>query len=113
MNSKYKTLPKEKRKKILLMSDDLRGFSGVGVVSKAIVLGTIHRFDWVEIGALLNHPDKGKLIDMSDFVQKETGIQDASLKIYPYDSYGNQTLVRQIIEMEKPDAILPYTDPRS
>ena len=33
-------------KKILLLSDDLRLSSGVGTMSKEIVFGTIHKYDW-------------------------------------------------------------------
>ena len=49
---------------------------------------------------------------MNDTTRKETGIEDASLKIYPISGYGNQELLRQVMNIEKPDAILHYTDPR-
>ena len=100
------------KKKILLLSDDLRMTSGVGTMSKEIVLGTIDRFDWVQIGGAIKHPDNGKVFDMNSSIREETGIQDASLKIYPVDGYGSQELLRQLIKIEKPDAILHYTDPR-
>ena len=35
------------KKKILLLSDDLRMNSGVGTMSKEFVLGTLHHYDWV------------------------------------------------------------------
>mgnify|MGYP003145956109 CR=1 FL=1 len=35
------------KKKILLMSDDLRMHSGVATVSKDIVLETLNEYDWV------------------------------------------------------------------
>ena len=35
-----KTTPKREKKKILLLSDDLRMSSGVGTMSREIVLGT-------------------------------------------------------------------------
>ena len=38
------------KKKILLLSDDLRMSSGVGTMSKEFVLGTIHHFDWFHGG---------------------------------------------------------------
>jgi len=101
-----------KKKKILLLSDDLRMSSGVGTVSKNFVLGTIDKYDWVQAGGAIKHPEEGKVVDMNDSVRKETGIQDASLKIYPISGYGNQELLRQLMSMEKPDAILHYTDPR-
>ena len=100
------------KKKILLLSDDLRMSSGVGTMSKEFVVGTLHRYDWVQIGGAIKHPEAGKVVDMNETVRKETGIQDASLKIYPIDGYGNSSILRQIMEVEKPDAILHYTDPR-
>ena len=101
-----------KKKKILLMSDDLRMHSGVATVSKDIVMGTIDKYDWVQIGGAINHPDQGKVMDMNEAVRKETGIKDAALKIYPCSGYGNPNLLREILEIENPDAILHYTDPR-
>ena len=100
------------KKKILLLSDDLRMSSGVGTVSKNFVLGTLDKYDWVQAGGAIKHPEEGKVVDMNESVRKETGIEDASLKIYPISGYGNQELLRQLMNMEKPDAILHYTDPR-
>ena len=100
------------KKKILLLSDDLRMSSGVGTVSKNFVLGTIDKYDWVQAGGAIKHPEQGKVVDMNDSIREETGIEDASLKIYPISGYGNQELVRNLINIEKPDAILHYTDPR-
>jgi len=100
------------KKKILLLSDDLRMSSGVGTVSKNFVLGTLDKYDWVQAGGAIKHPEEGNVVDMNDSVRKETGIKDASLKIYPISGYGNQELLRQLMNVEKPDAILHYTDPR-
>ena len=99
------------KKKILLMSDDLRMHSGVATVSKDIVLETINEYDWVQLGGAIQHPEKGKVIDMRHGLQ-EWGYEDGYLKIYPVDGYGNEDLLREIIQIEKPDAILHYTDPR-
>ena len=68
-----------KKKKILLLSDDMRLHSGVGTISKEIVIGTSHIFDWVQIGGAINHPDKGKRFDMSEDVNKEAGIDNANV----------------------------------
>ena len=100
------------KKKILLMSDDLRMSSGVGTMSREIVLGTLHHYDWVQIGGAIKHPEDGKVVDMNDSVRKELGIKDADLKIYPVSGYGNEELVRYMMVHEKVDAILHYTDPR-
>ena len=101
-----------KKKKILLLSDDLRMSSGIATMSKALVMGTIDKYDWFQIGAAINHPDKGKVLDLSDDTRKRTGIEDASLKIIPWDGYGNADMLRQIMNTERPDAILHFTDPR-
>lgn len=105
-------IPKEKRKLILLLSDDLRTTSGVATISKEIVLGTCHYFNWFQIGAAIKHPDKGKLIDINTAVSEETGVPDPSIRIMPNDGYGDQQLIREIMQIERPDAILLYTDPR-
>ena len=101
-----------KKKKILLLSDDLRMHSGIATQSKEFVMGTLHKYDWVQLGGAVKHPEEGKLIDMSQAVKNEYGIDDAYLKIYPVSGYGNPNLLRQIMETEKPDAILHFTDPR-
>ena len=100
------------KKKIMLLSDDLRMSSGVGTVSKNFVLGTMDKYDWVQVGGAIKHPEQGKVVDMNDSIRKETGVEDAYLKIYPISGYGNQEILRGITNIEKPDAILHYTDPR-
>mgnify|MGYP003118103956 CR=1 FL=1 len=100
------------KKKILLLADDLRMSSGVGTMSKEFVLGTLHHYDWVQIGGAIKHPDTGKIINMDESVRNDTGVKDASLTIYPTNGYGSQELVRELMDREKPDAILHYTDPR-
>ncbi len=109
---KLTKVSENKKKKIILLSDDLRMSSGVGTMSREIVMGTLDEYDWVQVGGAIQHPDKGKVFDMNENVRKETGIEDASLKIYPVDGYGNEKLLRELIQIEKPDAIMIYTDPR-
>jgi glycosyltransferase involved in cell wall biosynthesis len=100
------------KKKILLLSDDLRMASGIANVSKQLVLGTVDKYDWVQLGAAIKHPDAGKVFDLNDSVRESTGVKDASVKIYPSDGYGNPDIIRQLLMIEKPDAILHFTDPR-
>jgi len=102
----------DSKKRILLMSDDLRMHSGIATQSKEFVMGTLHHYEWVQIAGAVKHPDEGKIIDMNDAVRAETGIKDAYLKIYPVSGYGNPDVLRQVIDMEKPDAIMHFTDPR-
>ena len=100
------------KKKILLLSDDLRMTSGIANVSKQLVLGTVDKYDWVQLGAAIKHPEAGKVLDLNDSVREQTGVKDALVKIYPSDGYGNPDIIRQLLMIEKPDAILHFTDPR-
>lgn len=86
--------------------------SGIATMSKEFVLGTIHKYDWFQVGSAINHPDQGKILDISEDARNVTGVSDASLKILPWNGYGNADLLRQLINVEKPDAILHFTDPR-
>lgn len=111
-NNKEGWIPKDKRKTILLLSDDMRMTSGVGVMSKEIVCKTAHRYNWIQLGAAVQHPEQGKLFDMSDAVAQETGVPDASVKLYPFTGYGNPETLRYLMMTERPDAVLHFTDPR-
>ena len=105
-------LSKPKKKKILLLGDDLRLPSGIGTISKEIVLNTVSEYDWVQLGAAMSHPDKGKAFDVSNDVAKESGVEDANVKIIANDGYGDKNILFTILHSEKPDAILHFTDPR-
>ncbi len=100
------------KKKILLLSDDLRMHSGIATMSREFVLGTLNHYDWAQIAGAIKHPDEGKIVDMKESLEKEKGIKDCYLRLYPTSGYGNQDLLRQVMQIEKPDAILHYTDPR-
>ena len=101
-----------KKKKILLLSDDLRMHSGIATQAKEFVMGTLDKYDWVQIGGAVKHPEEGKVIDMSQAVKNEYGIDNAYLKVYPISGYGNPQILRQLLEIEQPDAIMHFTDPR-
>ena len=103
---------KPTKKKILLLSDDLRMHSGIGTMSREFVRGTCHKYDWVQLGGAIKHPEAGNIVDISDDLRKVTGVQDAKCKIYPIDGYGTQDIIRELLEIEKPDAIMHFTDPR-
>ena len=104
--------PTSKKKKILLLSDDLRMHSGIGTVSREFVRGTVSEFDWIQIGGAIKHPDAGQRIDISADIAQQTGVEDASVMLYPVSGYGDAELVRYLLETEKPDAIMHFTDPR-
>ena len=105
-------IPKDQRKKILLITDDIRLPSGVGGVGKDIIINTCHHYNWVNIGGAVKHPDAGKRFDLSSDTNKESGISDSSITIYPTSGYGDPILLRNLISIENPDAIMLITDPR-
>jgi glycosyltransferase involved in cell wall biosynthesis len=103
------------KKKILLLGDDIRLHSGVGTMSKEIVMGTLHKYDWVQLGGAIKHPEEGKgFIDLSknEDTIKESGISDGYIKVLPVSGYGDPDILRDVINIEKPDAIMHFTDPR-
>ena len=65
------------KRKILLMSDDLRMHSGIATQSKEFVMGTLNHYEWVQLAGAVKHPEQGKIIDMNEAVRAETGIKDA------------------------------------
>ena len=112
MKDKFGYLPPEQRKKILLITDDIRVPSGIGTVGREIVTHTAQHFNWVNIGGAINHPDQGKRFDLSQATNESSGLTDSSVILYPVHEYGNPDLLRQLIQIEKPDAIMLITDPR-
>jgi glycosyltransferase involved in cell wall biosynthesis len=112
MNNSFEYLPLEQRKKILLICDDIRVHSGVATVGREIVVHTAHHFNWVNIAGSINHPEQGKRLDLSKSTDDAAGITGSSVILYPTNDYGGPDLLRQIIKMEKPDAIMLITDPR-
>ena len=105
-------VPKDQRKKILLMCDDMRTNSGIGTIAKEIVIHTAHHYNWVQVGAAIEHPEQGKRLDISEETNKLAEIPDSSVTIYPNNGYGSPDLIRQLLHQEKPDAIFIFTDPR-
>ena len=103
---------KPKKKKILLLADDFRLPSGIGTISREIIFNTVHHYDWVQLGGALKHPEAGQAFDLSDQVAKETGIEDASVKIIPWNGYGDRNILMALLNNERPDAIFHFTDPR-
>ena len=112
MNKDFKHIPKDKRKKILLISDDVRVHSGVATIAKEIVIHTAHHYNWVQIAGSINHPEKGKRLDLSKNTNELAKIDDSDVVLYPVDGYGNPQLLRNILRAENPDALFLITDPR-
>lgn len=112
MREKLRYVKKEDRKKILLLCDDIRMHSGIATMAREIVIGTAHHYNWLNLGAAINHPEAGKGIDMSHDVNTITGLVDSSVRVLPNNGYGDAMQIRGLLEQEKPDAIFIFTDPR-
>lgn len=105
-------IPKAERKTILFLADDCRLPSGIGTMTRELIVGNAHAYNFVHLGAAINHPDIGKIFDLSSEINKEIGIDDSSVLLYPYNGYGDPDIVRMLIERHKVDAIVHFTDPR-
>jgi len=105
-------IPKKDRKKILLITDDIRVHSGVAQVGRETILNTCHRYNWAQIAGAVEHPEQGKQVIMDNDVAKESEVLDASVSLYPAAGYGDMDLLRTVIKRENPDAIMLITDPR-
>lgn len=105
-------IPQKDRKKIILLCDDLRMHSGIATMAREFVTGTAHRYNWVQMAGSVQHPEKGKILNLDGATNAATGLTDAYVRLYPVDGYGNAELLNEVIGMEKPDALLHFTDPR-
>jgi glycosyltransferase involved in cell wall biosynthesis len=112
MPNKFQYIPQNERKKILLITDDIRFPSGVGSMGKEIILHTAHHFNWVNLGGAVNHPEQGKRFDLSPETNKLMGIDDSYVHIIANTGYGSADQIRTILKSEKFDAIFLITDPR-
>lgn len=105
-------IKKKDRKTILFLADDMRLPSGIGTMTKELIVGNAHRYNFVQVGGAIQHPEAGKILDLSADVNKEVDITDSSVILYPYNGYGDPDLVRMLIKKHNIDAIVHFTDPR-
>ena len=112
VSNKFSYLPQNQRKKILLICDDIRVHSGIATIAKEMVINTSQHFNWVQMAGAIKHPDQGKRFDLSEDTNKISEINDSSVILYPVENYGNPDILRTLIDQEKPDAIMLFTDPR-
>jgi hypothetical protein len=105
-------IPQAQRKKIILLCDDLRMHSGIATVAREFVTGLAHKYNWAQIAGSVQHPEKGKILNLDSAVNTMAGIQDSYVRLYPVDGYGNPDILNEVIKLEKPDVLLHFTDPR-
>ena len=107
-----KVIKQKDRKKIIMLADDIRMHSGVAGMAREIVMGTAHKYNWFNVGAAVNHPEVGKVLDISADVNKQLDLTDSWVRVMPANGYGDPMLLRNVIKAEKPDALFIFTDPR-
>lgn len=112
MSKEISYIKKEDRKKILLLCDDIRMHSGIATMAREFVVRSAGHYNWINLGAAINHPEKGKTLDISQDINKRLEIDDASVMVIPNNGYGDAQTVRDLITQHKPDAIFIFTDPR-
>ncbi len=90
------------KKKLLIISDDLRSTSGVGMQTRFLVeaLVSTGKYTVRQIGAALKHQSH-----KVEWVHPE-------IAILPVDGFGDPDMLRRILATEKPDALIIFTDPR-
>lgn len=95
------------KKKILWISDHPLVPSGVGTQSKYVIEGLLKtgKYRFVCLGGGMSHPDY-----RPQKVAPELYGDD--WLIFPVNGYGDKKVLRQILQNEKPDAMVIFTDPR-
>lgn len=112
MTSNKDYIKKEDRKTILLLCDDIRMHSGIATMARELVVNSVHKYNWVQLGGAINHPEAGKVFDLSKSVVDERGAKDPSVIVMPWNGYGEPGIVRELMKKYKPDGIMIFTDPR-
>lgn len=96
-----------KKMKILMLCDHPLVPSGVGTQAKYVIEGLLKtgKYKFVVFGGAIRHPDYTP--------QKvEPDKYGDDFIIFPVDGYGDKQRLRDILRIEKPDAMLMFTDPR-
>jgi glycosyltransferase involved in cell wall biosynthesis len=93
------------KKKILTISDHPLSPSGVGTQTRYFIEALLKtgRYSFVSIGAAIKHKNY-QPIKVDPYGDDWT--------IYPLDGYGNEEVIRSILQKERPDALWFMTDPR-
>lgn len=92
----------QEKYKILFLSDHPLAPSGVGVQARILIeqLITTGRYTFRCLGGAMYHEKKDTVAVNPDFIIK------------PVEGFGTPDLLRQLLYVEKPDAVFLFTDPR-
>lgn len=93
--------------KILMLCDHPLVPSGVGTQARYLIEGLLEtgKFKFTVFGGAMKHPDYRRQ-NVSPEKYGEDWI------IYPVDGYGDKDKMREALRVERPDAVLLFTDPR-
>ena len=93
------------KKKILVISDHPLSPSGVGTQTKYFIEALLKtdRYKFVCLGGAVKH---------NDYRPQRIDPYNDDWIIYPVDGYGNDEMIRSILQKERPDALWFMTDPR-
>ncbi len=96
---------KLKKMKILTISDHPLSTSGVGTQTRYMIehLLKTGKYEIISLAGAVKH---------TDYRPQKTNEWGDDWSIYPVDGYGNQEILRAIIQKHKPDALWFMTDPR-
>ncbi len=98
-------MTEKKKWKVITISDHPLVSSGVGTQTKYILEGLLAtgRYSFRSLGGAIKHEDyrPQKITDYGD-----------DWMIFPINGYGDENLLREMIDEERPDAIWFMTDPR-
>jgi len=91
-----------KRIKVLFVTDDIRLKSGVGIQAYLLMKGLLRTGDYELVSIA------GSLIQ-----QNPNPVNFEGVRLYPTgDGYGNPQLLRAVIQKERPDITVLFSDPR-
>lgn len=77
-----------------------------------IVKNTLNEFNWIHVSPETLPDSELRKLDMSNTFAEMTGVSDASVFIFPYQNFGDISLLRLLIHKEAIDGILIFHDPR-
>lgn len=98
----------EKRIKVLLLSDHPMVPSGVGTQARYVIEGLLatNKYKFVVFGGAIRHPDyRPQVIAPEKF-------GDGNFIVLPVDGYGDKEKLRAVLQQERPDVLMLFTDPR-
>jgi glycosyltransferase involved in cell wall biosynthesis len=88
--------------KILFVSDHQLSTSGVGTQARFLINGLLmtNKYRFLCFGAAIKHEKYDLTVVSPDFI------------IQPIDGFGKKDVIRRIMAVERPDALVLFTDPR-